>query len=118
VSHLSNSRLLRRLEQKRGLRRSPYVEAVYAVEREYQAVRGITGFARLLAGTDERQMASVAPSPADSVTEFVSRVDHAPPRSSRLVWSETVRPGRDDILTWDEAMRVPWVDASVEAHQR
>ena len=117
MSHASNRRALHRLKQQRGLARNPYVEAVYETDRLFRAVEGITGFARMLAGTDKRQVASVAPSPVDSAAETTSRVDHAPPRSHRPIWSETVRPGPHDVLTWEEAMQVPWIDESAEVQR-
>ena len=115
MSHASNRRALHRLKQQRGLARNPYVEAVYETDRLFRAVEGITGFARMLAGMEERRVASVTPVSVDNVTETAPRVDHPPPRSHRAVWSETVRPGPHDVLTWDEAMRIPWLDENAAA---
>ncbi len=82
-----------------------------------QAVRVITGFARMLAGTDKKQAASTASSLVDNAPEIAPRMEHASPPSSRPVWSETLRPGPHDILTWDEVRQVPWIEGSA-AHQR
>jgi hypothetical protein len=95
----------------------PWTEEVYATDRLFRSVEGITGFARMLAGTDKRPAPSPAPTSADNEMKIESRVHHVPARTHRPVWSEVVRPSSHDVLTWDEAMRVPWIEGNAEAQQ-
>ena len=117
MSHAGNARLLRRLAQERGTVLDPWTEEVYATDRNFRAVWGLTGLARALAGTDKKRAASLAPPPADNEMKTESRVHHVPARTHRPVWSEVVRPGPHDVLTWEEAMRIPWIEGNAEAQQ-
>lgn len=36
------------------------------------------------------------------------------PRGHERIWTTTVRPGPHDLLSWEEAMRVPWIDGTTD----
>lgn len=123
MSILGHRRRIQRLEQRSGSKQDPWVEAVYETEREVQATRkavaALVEFALVLAGTDRMPMARIAAAQRDAVNEPVPRADRSfLRRGGRQVWSEAVRPGPNDVLTWEEAMRVPWLDANAEAERQ
>ena len=113
MSHTSNRRALLGLKQQRGLARNPFIEAVYAVDREWrrkrQAAMTMADFAQALAGTEEMRAAARLMSSTNDTTESAPRVAPAAPRSPQRAWSKTVRPGPHDVLSWDEVRRVPWI---------
>jgi hypothetical protein len=37
-----------------------------------------------------------------------------PPRAPKPRWTKDIRPGPHDVLTWEEAMQVPWFDPLAE----
>jgi hypothetical protein len=120
VSQAGNARLLRRLEQKHGKKHNPFLEMVFSIDREERerrrAALALAEVAQILAGTDKMKAARFSVSSAGGPMETEPRVDHPPPRSHRRVWSETVRPGPHDVLTWDEVRQVPWIEGS--AHEQ
>jgi hypothetical protein len=118
VSLTGQGRRLRRLEQKHKKKHDPWLEAVYAMAREQKAALALAEVAQILAGTEKIKAARFVASSIDSTTEAEAHAAPVPPRRHRPVWSDTVRPGRDDFLTWEEAMQVPWLDGGVEAHQQ
>jgi hypothetical protein len=71
----------------------------------------MVAFALDLAGTSKMPM--VRPAPRPEPPEETARPN--PPvrpraRSNERIWSTTVRPGPHDLLSWDEVMKVPWID--------
>lgn len=115
MSRAGNGRRLGRLEQSEGGETSlgAWMETVEEMAREQQAALILAKFAQELAGTEERRAALHAASRREAVTE--TAVPVGPPRlpqSHGRVWSDVVRPGPHDVLTWEEAMRVPWLDGS------
>ena len=115
MNHASNRRALDCLLQKRRKKHNPWLEAVFASDRETRAALALAEVAQILAGTEKIKAARFAASSVGSTTEAAPGVDHPPPRNRRPVWSKTVRPGPHDVLTWDEAMQVPWIEGSAEA---
>jgi hypothetical protein len=101
VTQRSNRRAIEKLEVASGRSRPPpWIEALRAMEREYKAARIFTAFARALAGTDKMQMQVRDETPPPAVPSA------PPPRSA------PTRPGPHDVLTWEEAMRIPWLDTN------
>jgi hypothetical protein len=90
---------------------SAWIQALRAREREEDAVRALVAFALHLAGTDK--LPSRAPVGGGNaplhVPEPLPRVRR--PTLGR-VWTKDIRPGPHDVLTWDDAMQVPWVDGT------
>jgi hypothetical protein len=43
-----------------------------------------------------------------------ARAPPPPPRPPKPRWTKDNRPGPHDVLSWEEAMQVPWVDSSAE----
>jgi len=37
-----------------------------------------------------------------------------PPAAPKPRWTKDIRPGPHDVLNWEEAMQVPWVDSMAE----
>jgi hypothetical protein len=80
------------------------------VEQSYAAERAAAKAEKALTETEERTTAQPAPSPPSSSDDKL--VATSPPEHSRFVWSKKVRPGPNDVLTWEEAMRVPWIEGN------
>ena len=117
MSIVGHRRRLERLELRSGSKRAPWVEAVYEAEREVQATRkavaALVEFALVLAGTDKiRPAALVAPSGDRSIQATPTVIPAPPPRTRRWGRREDTRPGPHDVLTWDEAIRVPWIEGA------
>ena len=98
-------------------RRLSFKEAIEKLEREATAVQACVALALELAGTDK--LLPPEPEPlASDVTMMAPDVPVPPPRLPRpkegRVWTKDVRPGPHDVLTWEEAMRVPWFDPFAE----
>lgn len=101
-------------------RRQSFKEVIEQLEREAPAVQAIVALALELAGTDK--LLPPEPEPlASDVTMVAPEVPVPPPRLPRpkegRVWTKDVRPGPHDILTWEEAMQVPWFDSLAEAER-
>jgi hypothetical protein len=112
MTYATNNRALERLEAKSGSKESPlsrYVTLVeQARERRRRATLALVAFAQELAGVEP---SAATPEPARDEPS-APRVDPvaAPPPPSRPRWSRDRRPGPHDVLTWEEAMQVPWMD--------
>ena len=95
---------------------SEWIQAVRENARQDDAVRALVAFALHLAGTDK--LPSRVPTGGGNAAPYVPE---PPPRVRRpaegRVWTKDVRPGPHDVLTWEEAMRVPWVDPFVEGER-
>lgn len=121
MSRLGHRRALKRLEDAKWGRKGESLtweehEAIFKRNLEATAAEEIIRWARALAGTDEAsRLQRCAASPRDRAEQPNARAAPPPRRDSRRIWSETVRPGPHDVLTWDEAMRVPWLDANESA---
>ena len=101
-------------------RRQSFKEAIEQLEREAPAVQAIVALALELAGTDK--LLPPEPEPlASDVTMVAPEVPVPPPRPRRptegRVWTKDVRPGPHDLLTWEEAMQVPWIDPFAEGER-
>jgi hypothetical protein len=112
VSLASQRRRLQRLEKVSGPKEPTLEQVVMEVERPYAAARSVTAFARALAGTDRLQAPPVSPSLVSKLEENPSPVRLAPSPKTRPAWTKDVRPGPHDVLTWEEAMQVPWIDGT------
>lgn len=96
---------------------SEWIQVLRAREREEDAVRALVAFAQHLAGTDK--LPSRAPRGGGNAPLHVS--EPPPPRVRRptegRVWTKDIRPGPHDVLTWEEAIRVPWYDPLAETER-
>jgi hypothetical protein len=100
----------RRLKVLREIRRgrggSPWVWAAAELARERKAMLALAQFAVDLAGLPLPPPPPIAP---DAVA--ATPAPRVPPGApQRRKWTMDIRPGRHDVLTWEEAMQVPWND--------
>ncbi|MFI4999049.1 MAG: hypothetical protein ACHQK9_04140 [Reyranellales bacterium] len=108
-----HDRRLGRLEQKSGAKHDPWIEAVFKMAEEQQAAVALANFARALAGTDEAaRLQRLASSPPDR-PETPAAPAPLPGRSRPK--GERPRPSPNDVLTWDQLVRVPWYDGAASA---
>ncbi len=82
---------------------------------EQNAVHAMVELALELAGTRKPR----PPVPAGGGNAPMYVPEPSPPPSLRRlpqgrVWTKDVRPGPHDVLTWEEAMRVPWLNGATE----
>jgi hypothetical protein len=107
MSLAAQHRRLQRLEKANGPKGPTLEEVVMEVERPYAAARSVTAFARALAGTDKLPAPARLPpmdaGATESAPHALEPAKHAGVR--RLRW-----PDHDEVLTWDEAMRLGWHD--------
>lgn len=111
-----HDRRLIRVAEKGWAKDNSLASIVYAIEREHRrrrAALALVAVAQALTGTDETpEPVHEEPSPP--------RADPfgAPsPRSRARVWGGNNRPGPHDVLTWQEVMRIPWLDDSAATDQ-
>jgi hypothetical protein len=94
--------------------RNVWMEAVHENARRDNAVRALVALALQLAGTDKLPLR--APVGGGNAPTHVPAPP--PPRVPRptegRVWTKDIRPGPHDVLTWEEAMQVPWYDPFAE----
>ena len=95
-----------------------------------QAALTMVAFARELAGTADNPPSEVEPPegpPPRVAPPQAAPIDPAlqrrlpqgpPPDRPKRRWDKDHRPGPSDILTWEEAMQVPWLDPWLEEHSR
>ena len=83
--------------------RNVWIEALYENDRRKKAVLALVAFALHLAGTDK--LPSRVPTGGGTAPLYVPEPPPPKPRET-----EDRRPGPHDILTWEEAMRVPWIE--------
>jgi hypothetical protein len=117
VTASGHGRRLRTLGRKNAPpARNEWMEAVYENARRDDAVRALVAFALHLAGTDK--LPSRVPVGGGNAP---LHIPEPPPRLRRptegRAWTKDIRPGPHDVLTWEEAMRVPWVDPFAEAER-
>jgi hypothetical protein len=110
VSLAGQRRRLQRLEKASGSKEPTLEQLVRQVDREDEAIRSVTAFARALAGTDQVVAPSLSPSPVACPEGIPSQASPASSWNARPVWTKDIRPGPRDLLTWEEAMRVPWIE--------
>ena len=131
----SQGRLLRGVRRAVGQAREKTRDNVFAkgfprsvkaafeqLDREVPAMRTLVAFALELAGTDKLPPPSAPlPLPPVAPAGLGNAPQHVPeplPRVRRptegRVWTKDIRPGPHDVLTWEEAMRVPWYDPFAE----
>ncbi len=112
-SHGRFLRAAQRMVGKAGGRESLKAILLMIEEEQKQAVRAVTALALQLAGTDKLPLRERPPPPrpvrAVVVTEPPERPS-APPPAAKPRWTMDHRPGPHDLLTWEEAMQVPWYD--------
>ena len=100
-----------------GRRKDDWIEVADAAEKEYQAVRAIVAFALALAGTDKLPPPPPTWLAGNSTTILVPDPPVLPPCAQPPRWTKEVRPGPHDVLTWEEAMQVPWFDPFAETER-
>ncbi len=121
MSQLGHRRALKRLEEAKWGRKGEGLtweehEAIFKRNLEATAAEEIVRCARALAGTDEAtRLQQLASSPRERPEQPAARTAPPPRRDSRPVWSQSVRPGPNDVLTWEQAMRVTWLDGTSAA---
>jgi len=118
VVQASNGRQLRAMARtvdgERG-KDNGFLTAVRELDRERRAVRAVAAFARHLAGTDTLPPTAPQVLLGDAAAEVPPPAPVVPSRPAVRVWTKDIRPGPHDVLTWEEAMTVPWIDGSEEA---
>ncbi len=93
--------------------RNEWMEALYENARVEDAVRAMVAFALHLAGTDK--LPSLVPTGGGNAPLHVSDPPpRQPPLGQKPRWTKDNRPGPHDVLTWEEAMQVPWYDPLAE----
>ena len=113
----SNGRFLREAKRRLGRSAGGY-ESLKTIllrmkEDEKQAVSALVAFALRLAGTDRLPLRVPPPAPrAASVVAAPQPPTRppSPPPAPKPRWTKDIRPGPHDLLTWEEAMQVPWFD--------
>ena len=103
-------------------RRLSFKEAIEKLEREATAVQAVVALALQLAGTDKLLPPEPEPpvgdaSPILPPQQAVIPPRAAPPRPQPPRWTKEIRPGPHDLLTWEEAMQVPWYDPLAEGER-
>ena len=99
-------------------RRQSFEKVIEKLEREATAVQAIVALALDLAGTDK--LPPPEPEPLTAEATIVKPEEPAlppraePPRAPSPRWTKDIRPGPHDLLTWEEAMQVPWYDPFAE----
>ncbi len=102
MSGAANRRRLDRIERRQSVqdRQDAFLEAAYgadALRREQRAAA-----------------AAALPPPEEPAAPSIPPELRADGPTGERQWSTTVRPGPHDILTWQEALRVPWVEGSAD----
>ena len=103
-------------------RRQSFEEVIEKLEREASAVQACVALALQLAGTDkllppEPLVPEPPPVGIGTATMHVTEPPSPrarPPLPERPRWTKDIRPGPHDVLTWEEAMQVPWYDPLAE----
>ena len=103
-------------------RRQSFKEAIEQLEREAPAVQACVALALELAGTDKLLPPEPEPlvgdaSPILPPQQAVTPPRAPPPRAQPPRWTKDIRPGPHDVLTWEEAMQVPWYDPLAEGER-
>ena len=99
-------------------RRLSFEEVIEKLEREAPAVQACVALALELAGTDK--LLPPEPEPFVAKATIVKPKEPAlppragSPRAPSPRWTKDIRPGPHDVLTWEEAMQVPWYDPFAE----
>ena len=114
MSAAGHSRRLGHMERRSAAKQDSWLEAVYQVEEEFQAVRALTAFALALAGTEK----APEPVPVRDETPPADPPAQPPRRAGTPAKDKMARPGPTDVLTWEQAMRVPWLDETATAERQ
>jgi hypothetical protein len=85
---------------------SPWLRAVTELAREQDATLAIAQFAVELAGLP------LPPPPPPPLAPEAVVATPAPRVPQGRKWTMDIRPGPHDLLTWEEAMQVPWIDGT------
>ncbi|MBS0518305.1 MAG: hypothetical protein JSR90_06405 [Proteobacteria bacterium] len=111
MSQARNARRLRRLEGGGATSVGAQIAAINAAYgRELTAALALAAFAQALAGSDRAARADDAGATSMPEAARPATVVTAPLRAPASRWTTSFRPGPHDVLTWEEAMRVPWID--------
>lgn len=114
----NHARRLARIAEKGWTKDNSLMSLVVGAERlekRRRAALALVAFAQELAGVEAP---TVAPEP---VREEPMRGGPPPPSArpfaapslpSRPVWGPDNRPGPHDVLTWEEVMRLPWINGN------
>ena len=105
----NHARRIASVECRDAPRAPSWIDELREIDRQDRAVRAITKFAQELAGFPP-------PPPPVQIETFRIEAPPAPPPPPPPAqrWTKDVRPGPQDVLTWEEAMSVPWYDALAE----
>ena len=93
-----------------------WMAAVYEIDRWQRAALALARFAQelvsvappLALGGVAPPLADAAPVPDAPSHQHAAAV--AAPLPGRPVWGPDNRPGVHDVLTWEEVMRLPWIE--------
>jgi hypothetical protein len=106
VSEAVHARRLRRMERTRGAKDNEWLTALREIDRQQRAALALVKFAQALAG-----LPPPAPvPPREETSPCVEPVAAPPPQNRARVWGPNNRPGVHDVLTWEEVMRLPWIE--------
>ena len=113
MSRESHGRFLRAAQRSVGKATDGYESLktiLLRAEAEEEAVRALVAFALRLAGTDRLPPPAPAPLPGEMrAIDVPEPPSHPPPPPAKNApWTMDNRPGPHDLLTWEEAMQVPW----------
>lgn len=101
LRHEALGRRIDALRQRREITsRRSFSQVVEEADYPYRLAVSIAGFARALAGTDKPP-----PEPAPAVIVETPPPPAVQPRPKRIP-----RPGPHDVLTWDQVLKIPWID--------
>ena len=111
-----HGRRLDGLEQRAGAPDGGWFAAVHRLDRERCAALALAQFAQALAGTEKPPpVRDDTPPPVELLAGPPAELSAPPPRRGPRVWDKNNRPGPHDVLTWDEVLRIPWLDANQSA---
>ncbi len=108
MSIASHAGRLRRIAGARGTQIGDWMAAVYEVDRQYRAKQALDRSAQEPGGVAP-PMAETAPAHETPSSQLASAAAK-PISPARPVWGPDNRPGVHDVLTWEEVMRLPWIE--------
>ncbi len=113
MSQATHRRLLGQFKREVGKSgRSDWMTALLEMQRKDKAVLALVAFARDLAGTAQPPPPAPQPMPPPADKNIAALEAPAlPQRPPPPRWTTEIRPGPHDLLSWEEAMRVPWLDS-------
>jgi hypothetical protein len=108
-----HGRRLEGLERSAGAARGGWFAAVYRLDRERRAALALARFAQTLAGTEKPPPVEPSTEPSSEPSPGLSAAPRVlPPCRGPRAWGKDNRPGPHDVLTWEEVLRLPWLDAN------